>query len=110
MQRERRIERGMADPRHGAARGAHGAAGVAAVVQLQRAAGNRAVADLIGRASLQRAPKATAGDLDALVLRPGEKRKGVLATSSFAKLAKAAAAPQRATRSSTRCTVSRGWP
>jgi hypothetical protein len=87
-----RLERDVAPPRRSAARGADGAAGAAAVLQLQRAAGNRAVADLIGRASLQRAPKKKAGDLDALVLRPGEKRKGLLATSSFAKLAKAVAA------------------
>ena len=70
---------------------------MAAVMQLQRTAGNHAVADLIGRASLQRAPKAKAGDLDALVLRPGEKRKGAFATSSFAKLAKAAATYRAAT-------------
>jgi len=61
-------------------------------MRLQRAAGNRAVTMLVGRAGVQRAPQAKPSDLDHLVLRPGEKRKGLFANSSFAKLAKAVSA------------------
>ena len=87
MQSQERLERDVAPQPSPASSEVVAPVGVAAILQLQRTAGNRAVRELI-----QRAPNAKAGDLDALVLRPGEKRKGLFAASSFAKLAKAVSA------------------
>jgi hypothetical protein len=63
----------------------------AAMRQLQRTIGNRAVAGLAQRASLQREVTISAQDLDPLVMREGEKRKGLFAKSSFVNLQKALA-------------------
>jgi hypothetical protein len=60
----------------------------AALVQLQRSIGNRAVARLARQVSLQREVTMSARDLDPLVMREGEKHKGLFAKSSFANLRK----------------------
>jgi hypothetical protein len=62
----------------------------AAVRQLQRGAGNRAVARLARQAAVQREVTISAQDLDPLMLRGG-KRKGLFAKSSFGDLRKALA-------------------